>query len=343
MKICMINDSWAPIWGGGPAHIWEVSHKLVENYEYQVDVVVPCLTNESTGNFPKTGNYLGGKLRIIGVGNPSEFPNIIGRLNFLAAALIYCLKNDYDIYHAQYVLPALLTPIIKILKGKKVAFTLHGKPVSMLGGGIINKLGIPKLFSYIVLKVFPYDIRFTAAKSSVDDNRYITVGNGVNVEDFDQVKAKISKKFTIFWLGRKYDPVKGLKYLEEAIKGLDVDLDIQDNIFGEEKIKHFKSADLYVLPSLSEGFPIVLLEAMAAKLPIITTDVGDCRYLIESANCGIVVKSVNDLRPAIIQMMKSKELKQMGERGYEYVKKNYTWDKVAYIYYSAYSGINSKL
>lgn len=340
MKICMINDSWTPLWGGGPAHIWEVSNQLVRNYDYQIDVIVPVLTNPGSGSYPKIGNYLGGKLRIISVGKPSKFPNILGRLDFLFSALIYCLKNDYDIYHAQYVLPALITPLLKIIKGKKIAFTLHGKPVEMLGGGIINKLGLPKLFSFIVLKLIPYDIRFTAAKSSIDDKRYITVGNGVNVAEFDKVKVVKGDKFRIFWIGRKYDPVKGLKYLEEAVKGLDVTLDAAEGIYGEEKIKRFKMADLYVLPSLSEGFPIVLLEAMAAKLPIITTDVGDCRDLVEAAGCGVVIKSVNDLRPAIIKMMKSKDLKNMGERGYEYVKKNYTWNKVAAVYNSFYCNTN---
>lgn len=339
----MINDSWTPLWGGGPAHIWEVSNLLVRKHHYQVDVVVPVLTNKSSGNFPKIGEYQNGRLRIIGVGKPSEFPSLFGRLNFIVSALVYCLKNNYDLYHAQYVLPALLLPAIKLIKGKPVAFTLHGKPKEMLGGGLINKLRLPQLFSNLVLYWIPYDLRFTAAASSVNDPRFVTVGNGVNITEFDRVKKIIHKGYKVFWIGRKYDPVKGVKFLDEAVVGLNVDLDLAENVYGIEKIKRFKSADIFVLPSLSEGFPIVLLEAMAAKLPIVTTDVGDCRKLVEEAKCGIVVPAGNakDLRNAILKLKKDRG--HYGENGYKFVKENYTWDKVASVYHSSYCRFNSKL
>ena len=50
-----------------------------------------------------------------------------------------------------------------------------------------------------------------------------------------------------------------------------------------------KSADVFAFPSRTEGLPNALLEAMAAALPIVTTDAPGCRDLIKNADTGLVV------------------------------------------------------
>lgn len=265
-----------------------------------------------------------------------NFLNFWERVLFTIWTIKFYLTSNYDIYHSNSFSTSMFLPLVK-LRGRKAIMTLHGEGKDLIGGGMLNTLKISKLLAWLVLNIWPFDLKFSAAKYK----DFATVGNGVDVGEFDKVKEIKHKEFRIFWIGRRYDQIKGVKYLEEAVKGLDVDLDIGENIYGEEKIKRFKAADLFVLPSLSEGLPLVLLEAMAAKLPIITTDVGDCRKIVEAARCGIVVKSAKNLRPAIIKMMRSENIKKMGERGYEYVRKNYTWDKVANIYHSYYRRFNS--
>jgi len=54
-------------------------------------------------------------------------------------------------------------------------------------------------------------------------------------------------------------------------------------------------ADLFILPSLDEGMPMALLEAVASRVPVISTAVGDITKLIISNVSGIVV-DVNDVR-----------------------------------------------
>jgi glycosyltransferase involved in cell wall biosynthesis len=50
-----------------------------------------------------------------------------------------------------------------------------------------------------------------------------------------------------------------------------------------------KSLDLFVLPSLEEGLPVALLEAMSCALPIIASDVGGVRALIHPGETGLLV------------------------------------------------------
>ncbi len=76
-------------------------------------------------------------------------------------------------------------------------------------------------------------------------------------------------------------------------------LDVKDRILlpgalhGPELYSAF---DVFVLPSRKEGMPWTILEAMAARLPVIATDVGGCRWMLEGADglrAGIVVPPQN--------------------------------------------------
>jgi glycosyltransferase involved in cell wall biosynthesis len=71
-----------------------------------------------------------------------------------------------------------------------------------------------------------------------------------------------------------------------------------------------KLFDVYVLPSLWEGLPMVLLEAMAAGCPIVATDVGGVSTIIKTGQTGMLVRPRNsaDISRDVIRLLLDKEL-----------------------------------
>ena len=80
-----------------------------------------------------------------------------------------------------------------------------------------------------------------------------------------------------------------------------------------------RQADVFVLPSLSEGFPLVLLEAADEKVPVIATDVGDVKEVITDQGTGWLIPSDNEeaLTEALTdahQLWRNHQLADKGEQ-----------------------------
>lgn len=307
MKICFLTDEPSPF-GGGSEHIRHVS-KLLREKGVTVDVVTPLSMDPEF--------------------NVHSFWR---RVKYTFWIVKFLFTTSYDIYHSHTFSTSSFLPLVKP-RGKKTGVTIHGAGKELLGGGVLNKIFVPQFLRFLVLDVWPFDFRFSASHLS----GFVTVGNGVDVKEFESIARKPHQKFTVLCIARR-DPVKGIDILEKAVAKLPgVKLHL---VSGRMRtMADFAAADLYVLPSLSEGFPIVLLEAMAAKLPIVATDVGDCKKLVEKANCGLIVQSgnVEALAQAIKTMIANKNRVKMGERGFAYVKAYHSWEKVATVYYSVYT------
>jgi len=107
---------------------------------------------------------------------------------------------------------------------------------------------------------------------------------------------------------------------------------------GDDLIDLYKCADIYVFPSLLEGFPRVILEAMAASTPIVTTDAEGCVDLVEDGANGFVSNKNDHITMAenISKIIKDPTLMSKmaicsREKSYEY-----NWDIVVDKYEQIY-------
>ena len=103
---------------------------------------------------------------------------------------------------------------------------------------------------------------------------------------------------------------------------------------------------MFVLPSVFEGQPLTLLEAWAANLPVLVTDVGGNRDFVVNGKNGFIIKSENSsiLAESLLKAigLGKAKLDRIGKKGYELVKKDYSWDKMADKTFDVYSSVIRK-
>ncbi|PQV62480.1 Glycosyltransferase involved in cell wall bisynthesis [Abditibacterium utsteinense] len=194
--------------------------------------------------------------------------------------------------------------------------------------------------------------------------------NGIKLDDFATLPPQdtLSKRFpilegrkVILFLSRVH-PKKGLLHLIEAWSQLSLEFDswqlviagpdnlghraeveqaieahnlanqvtFMGTVNGTEKLAVLSAANIFVLPSFSEGFSMAILEAMACRLPVLLTP--GCNFS-EAVQAGAATEVTPDAQSVqnglrhLLELTDSDRL-EMGQKGYNLVKANYTWDQV---------------
>jgi len=121
-----------------------------------------------------------------------------------------------------------------------------------------------------------------------------------------------------------------------TLKKLVTELDIESNIlivgplYGKEKLEAYVDADVYVLPSVYETFPIAALEASACGTPIILTERCGIAGIIDGQAGLVVAYDKDKLSNAILRMLSNEEMRQkFAERGKSLVREKFNWLKIA--------------
>lgn len=133
----------------------------------------------------------------------------------------------------------------------------------------------------------------------------LVIPNGIHIKDIQCAKKTNNDRIQLLYVGR-LDPVKGVEYLLESFKSLNenkyelvlvgdgtnrrkyekmakklgIDQDVVFEGWENNVTPFYENSDIFVLPSISEGQPTVLLEAQAAGLPVIATNVGGVNEII---------------------------------------------------------------
>lgn len=170
------------------------------------------------------------------------------------------------------------------------------------------------------------------ASKWVKRDKIVVIPNGVETSNFKPIKVGKEPRSLIF-VGR-LSREKNLASLIKAISGMNVKLflagagelkgelrelakkcDSNVNFLGAipntELPKVLNKYEIFILPSLYEGHPKALLEAMACQLPVIGSKVEGIKEVIEHGKDGLLCEpSPNGIKRAIIQLMKNKHLRE---------------------------------
>lgn len=129
--------------------------------------------------------------------------------------------------------------------------------------------------------------------------------------------------------------IAGKKLCREKLVDLSIELGISDKVkflgFIKDIPKLLSVIDIFVLPSLWEGMPNVVLEAMAAEKPVIATDTGGSKDIIDNNINGVLVEPKNSeaLAEAILKLLKNPdERERLGKAAEQRVKEKFPIDRM---------------
>jgi glycosyltransferase involved in cell wall biosynthesis len=111
-----------------------------------------------------------------------------------------------------------------------------------------------------------------------------------------------------------------------------------DKIPNDILLSAYKSSDVFVSPSLIEGFALVIIEAMASGLPIVATNVSGNEDAIINGKNGILVPSRNpkELAAKIIEILQNNEMQKHLAKNAIEMSSNYDWKIITNKYLAQY-------
>lgn len=107
-------------------------------------------------------------------------------------------------------------------------------------------------------------------------------------------------------------------------------ISFQGSVPDLEKWDLYRTADLFVLPSYSENFGLVVGEALACGVPVITTQATPWTALPEKG-CGLCIPTGKEaLKTALTEVLgySREQLEQMGQKGVNWIRSEYSWSRV---------------
>lgn len=189
------------------------------------------------------------------------------------------------------------------------------------------------------------------------------IPNYVRSDLFSPGKTKRSRKNRIGFVGR-LDSQKNPQMFLQAIKDLDAEIEIigdgplrgqleeiasegaasisfLGNIAHSELPEYLQQWDVFVMPSLYEGHPKALLEAMSCGLAVVGSKVSGIKELISDEENGLLVElSVESIRDSIIRLMEDQDLRaKLGKSARETILEKFSLERIVEQEYSLYKKI----
>ena len=283
-------------------------------------------------------------------------------LRVLQQLISYLKKNEIDVVHTHNPLVHHYGVVAGRLAGVPVIVnTIHGPGNLAAKSGLKELLyGVMCRWSDRVIAVCPTAFQVFRQRSIIPRSKLITINNGIPLDVFLKVTPRATDANFVFGIVGRLATVKDHRTLLEAFSiviqarpecRLEIlgdgilrgDLERHAHALGlaDNVIFHGYSADVpafmerinvSILCSLSEGLPLSVLEAMASGIPVVGTDVGETRDLIQAARSGWFCppKCPDKLAEAMLHAVTSRfeDRLAMGARARAFVVENYSLNRM---------------
>ncbi len=307
-------------------------------------------------------------------------PGALFQLPFLLIAFfITALRSarKSELLHAFWSPAGIISVIVGFMKSKPVVITLWGSDLFFLKMPILSHLFRVILNKADALIFENQHFKKQVEKLNFSNENIMVIPNGVDLRQFkhgDKVAARAALKLPtdgliILSVG-SLTKAKGHIYLLQALSdllgkrddihlhivgegdehdflkkeiarlGLDKKVDLAGRVTHDTIVTWLSAADIFALPSLHEGTPNSLLEAMAMGLPVIASATGGIPEVIDDGISGLLVTpaSTKELKEKLSQLVESTDLcDRLGKNARLKIETNFgSWEDQAGKLHSLY-------
>ncbi len=230
------------------------------------------------------------------------------------------------------------------LKTNKTMKFIINRSLKIVDGAIVLGNSLTYIFKKWVknIIIIPNGIDFYLDLSKKRKKTFINLGYMGNITEERGILSLIYSLKTVYESFKNFKLIIAGEWMsqnrfrievEEIIKKLDLEnfIEFVGYMGGEDKKEFFLNTDIFICPSINEGQPLVILEAMAARCPIIANkDIGAISETIIDGKTGILVNKtkIKELSSAILKLIKSESIRsEMGKNSYKRFLECYTLDK----------------
>ncbi len=137
-----------------------------------------------------------------------------------------------------------------------------------------------------------------------------------------------------------------LKDMKELAGALSISEKVVFNGHVNNIVDYLNAGDIFVLPSLQEGMPNSLLEAMACGMSVVATKIGGVEDVVEDGYNGLLVKPGDDqdLAMGILKLIQNSDMrKKLSDNAHKTILENYSLESVVPKYLKLYKEVLKKL
>jgi len=374
MKLLLLNNEFPPI-GGGGSTVTKYAIRFLVQAGHEVTLITSrykdlphreTIDGATVIRIPAVRRYKD---------YASMWELVIFGFSALVYTLFYTTRHKVDFIQAYFAVPAGgVALIVNILRDIPYGVYFGGSDIPNANPSRFKKV-YPLLTPLLrtiwrrasFRTVCSQDL-IRLAKESDAQSEFIYVPNGVDTERFKPIQRSANPKVKLLFIGRLI-PRKGfqrvIRALPEVKKITNTPFEVEvvgtgtaqgeldklsEQLGVSDLIKYvgsvpydaleksYQYADVFVLTSLSEGMPSVILEAMGCGLPVVASDVGGNNEIVKEGENGFLISGddTSGLATKLARLINEPSLRQqMGCKSRE-LALQYDWGRIMQQYHELY-------